>query len=275
VSIVTGYRLERSNPPGASGFAWTTIGTVTAGHNPRYGYPAPTPSDSMKGTVGRYFFRVTALTANNEEYWQSNIVSGFSVDNLAPAAVTGGVVALSNNGTVGVRWNRNTTDEDLWGYFVYRDTTSSGLLNSTTPYAQTRDTTVTDSLTLHGKKYYYKVAAVDIHGNIGVPCNEMTQTVTGVQTAIAVRPTQFALSQNYPNPFNPSTTISFSLPSRTFVTLSINDVMGRDVATIASEDLAAGNYSRQWNASGLPSGVYFYRLHAGTYTETKRLLLIK
>jgi hypothetical protein len=85
----------------------------------------------------------------------------------------------------------------------------------------------------------------------------------------------FILDQNYPNPFNPTTTISLSLPSRSFVSLKVFDVMGRDVATVVSEELPAGNYKRQWNASGFPSGVYFFRLQAGAYTETKRIVLLR
>jgi len=85
----------------------------------------------------------------------------------------------------------------------------------------------------------------------------------------------FTLQQNYPNPFNPTTTISFSISSRSFVTLKIFDVMGRDVATMVSEEMSAGNYSRQWNATDFPSGVYFYRLKVGTFTETKRLILMR
>jgi hypothetical protein len=86
---------------------------------------------------------------------------------------------------------------------------------------------------------------------------------------------EFGLAQNYPNPFNPSTTISFTIPLRSRVTLKIFDVIGREVATLVSDELTAGNYQRQWNASGFPSGVYFYRLQAGTYTDTKRLILLK
>jgi hypothetical protein len=88
-------------------------------------------------------------------------------------------------------------------------------------------------------------------------------------------PTALDLKQNYPNPFNPSTTISFSLPTKAFATLKISDVMGREVATIVSEEMSVGNYTRTWNAFGLPSGVYFCRLQAGAFTDTKRLLLIR
>jgi len=88
-------------------------------------------------------------------------------------------------------------------------------------------------------------------------------------------PVAFSLFQNYPNPFNPTTRISFSLPSRTFVSLKVYDVLGREVATVVSEELPAGSYTRQWDAKGSASGVYFYRLQAGSFVETKKMLLLK
>ena len=88
-------------------------------------------------------------------------------------------------------------------------------------------------------------------------------------------PTTFKLLQNFPNPFNPSTTIFFSLPLRSFVSLKVFDLIGKEVTTIVSEQLSAGNYSRKWNAEGLRSGVYFYQLQAGSFTETKKLILLK
>jgi len=88
-------------------------------------------------------------------------------------------------------------------------------------------------------------------------------------------PRGYSLSQNYPNPFNPSTVISFSLPWKAFVSLKIFDVLGREVSTIVSEEMPAGSYSRQWNAANMTSGVYFYRLQAGAFTETKKLVLLR
>jgi photosystem II stability/assembly factor-like uncharacterized protein len=88
-------------------------------------------------------------------------------------------------------------------------------------------------------------------------------------------PNQYLLEQNYPNPFNPSTTISFNLPSRSFISLKVFDVIGREVATIVSEELPAGNHSRQWNAANISSGIYFYSLQAGTFAQTKKLILLR
>jgi hypothetical protein len=104
----------------------------------------------------------------------------------------------------------------------------------------------------------------------------LTSIITDVPQALANQlPRGYVLSQNYPNPFNPSTTISISLPSRSPVLLKIFDLLGRHVATLVAEELPAGTHTRRWNASGMPSGVYFYRLQAGAYSETKRLLLLK
>jgi 1,4-alpha-glucan branching enzyme len=97
-------------------------------------------------------------------------------------------------------------------------------------------------------------------------------------------PTVYALEQNYPNPFNPTTTIEYQIPPSPFsekgerggfVSLTVYDLLGREVATLINERKQAGTYTQQWNAANLPSGVYFYRLKAGTYTETKKLVLLK
>ena len=90
-----------------------------------------------------------------------------------------------------------------------------------------------------------------------------------------VLPTHYVLEQNYPNPFNPSTTFSFGIPATSFVSLKIFDVMGREVATVVSGEFAPGTYKRRWNARQFSSGVYFYRLQAGRYIETKKLVVLK
>lgn len=89
-------------------------------------------------------------------------------------------------------------------------------------------------------------------------------------------PTKYGLEQNYPNPFNPSTSISFSLPENAKVTLAVYDLLGRKVATLLdNKDLNAAVHSVQFDASSLASGMYFYRIEAGTFTSIKRMMLIK
>ena len=88
-------------------------------------------------------------------------------------------------------------------------------------------------------------------------------------------PEQYVLQQNYPNPFNPTTTFSFSIPYSSFTILSVYNLLGREVATLVREKLAPSSYTLQWDASGLPSGTYFYELRAGDHKERKKMVLLK
>jgi phosphodiesterase/alkaline phosphatase D-like protein len=102
----------------------------------------------------------------------------------------------------------------------------------------------------------------------------------GVPTAVEgdpsdQQPAAYTLSQNYPNPFNPSTTINFTLPSGGFVTLEVRNVLGQLVATLVNESLPAGAHSVRFDAKGLASGTYFYRLRAGEVQEARKMILMK
>ncbi len=88
-------------------------------------------------------------------------------------------------------------------------------------------------------------------------------------------PHKYSVEQNYPNPFNPATTISFSIPSREFISLKVYDILGNEVATLVNEEKAAGEYKVTFDASNFTSGVYLYRLSAGNYTELKKMILLK
>ena len=88
-------------------------------------------------------------------------------------------------------------------------------------------------------------------------------------------PVNYILYQSYPNPFNPSTNISFSIPKKSYIILKVFDIIGREVETLANQELSAGNYTRQFFAYKLPSGIYFYRLQAGAFTQTKKFILLK
>jgi hypothetical protein len=88
-------------------------------------------------------------------------------------------------------------------------------------------------------------------------------------------PTRFALEQNYPNPFNPATNIVFQVPGLGRVSLRVYDILGREVATLVKEQKPAGKYTVTWNATSMASGVYFYRLESGSFSETKKLLLLR
>jgi len=100
-------------------------------------------------------------------------------------------------------------------------------------------------------------------------------SVSAVEIASSKLPTSYALEQNYPNPFNPSTRIGFKVQVSGFTSLRIFDLLGREVATLVNEELMPGSYEATWDAARLPSGVYFYRLQAGEFVETKKLVLMR
>jgi len=102
--------------------------------------------------------------------------------------------------------------------------------------------------------------------------NEMATDIVKEKTVI---PKEFSLAQNYPNPFNPSTTISYQLPQNGLVTLKVYDVLGNEVATLVNEEKPAGNYEAKFDASNLSSGTYIYKISAGNFIQTKKMILMK
>jgi hypothetical protein len=104
---------------------------------------------------------------------------------------------------------------------------------------------------------------------------QVNATVTGVQEKSAGVPANYVLNQNYPNPFNPSTDISFSVPRTSMVLLRVFDLLGREISTLVHDVRAAGVYHVAFDASHLPSGVYYYSLQAGNSIQSRKMILLK
>jgi hypothetical protein len=100
-------------------------------------------------------------------------------------------------------------------------------------------------------------------------------TPTDIKQETTIIPNKFILYNNYPNPFNPTTNISYSLPQTSFVTLKVFDLTGREVSTLVNEQKSAGKYEVEFNGGNLSSGIYFYRISSGNFSQTKKLVLIK
>lgn len=122
---------------------------------------------------------------------------------------------------------------------------------------------------------------IDAGVDLGIPFNGKapdlgafeSDFVAAVETA-EFTPVEFRLYQNYPNPFNPVTTITYEVPKRTRVKITLHDILGQEVMKLVDEEKAAGNYALRLNAQSLPSGIYFYKLDAGKFTRTKKMILM-
>lgn len=138
--------------------------------------------------------------------------------------------------------------------------------------------TVGNSSTEVGSKdiYLSNIGPVKIvAGNSYQDLISFSGTITDISNSKNSIPESFHLYQNYPNPFNPSTTINYSIPNTSFVTIKVYDMLGREVASLVDENKSAGNYNIKFNAGKLSSGVYFYQLKSGNYTSIKKMLLLK
>jgi photosystem II stability/assembly factor-like uncharacterized protein len=194
---------------------------------------------------------------------------------------SGGVFVTAKNGTSWTQLNSglppNAIVQSLTsvGRNIFAGTFGSGVFLSTNDGAKWTDIsagfTNLDARCLAASSTHLFAGTY----NGGVWRRSLSEIITGVENKAGRTPSRYELHQNYPNPFNPATTISFSLPTKSFVSLKVFDVLGKQVSSLASEELSAGTHSKTWNAVGLSSGVYFYRLQAGTYSETKKLNLLE
>jgi photosystem II stability/assembly factor-like uncharacterized protein len=226
-------------------------------------------------------------STNNGAIWNAaglkdtSIISlGISGTNIFAVQYLGGVLLSTNNGS---SWSAINSGHPFNScpYFAFNETNIFAAVpyygvflstdNGTSFHAMNDGltNTVVDALVVKGSNLFVGTFS---HGVWRRPLSEF---IVSVDKPASDLPTHFCLEQNYPNPFNPTTTISFSLPFKSFVSLKVFDILGKEVATIVSQELPAGTYSRQWNASKMSSGVYFYRLQAGSFTQTKRLVLLK
>lgn len=252
-------------------FDWELVGEQPAHRFNSYSFTAPTLYDSSFGTNGKHFFLVSAQTSDPNVFYDSNIDSGYSVDNLPPGWIPDLAAQMTGATTARLSWPRNHSDPDLSSYAVYRSTTSGFIPNDANRLGTSVDTTFLDYALPPTSVLYYKVRAIDIHGNEGAPSPEAALILT--EAGMEHTPAEFSLSQNYPNPFNPSTRIGYSLPQGSAVSLKMFDVLGEYLTTLVDGYQPAGTHEVEWVASDYPSGVYFYRIQAGGFTQTRKLIL--
>lgn len=149
---------------------------------------------------------------------------------------------------------------------------------------KTSDAGITWTNQNSGTKFYLNSISFNdnengwVAGDKGTILHTTDGGVTFVEHQISINqqnPNSSILDQNYPNPFNPSTSIRYSVPQTSLIQIKVYDVLGNEIETLIDEEKPAGSYEIHWDATNLPSGIYFYKLQAGTYVETKKMVLLK
>lgn len=263
---------------GSATYYWEWVGNMDAHFLEHYAYSTATKNDSMAGNPAMEYFFVSAHASDPFVYWDSAPDSGYSVDNLAPCAP----VALTGEQSfvpegLDISWEPNT-EIDISHYNVYRGLSDDFIPGSGNLLTCLPDTMIFDGDWRWDIGYYYKVSAVDIHGNESAYALFGPTDVTGEDTPEV--PLATYLEQNYPNPFNPVTTISFGLSESAFVSLRIYDAAGRTVRELVDGSREAGVYSETWDGKDgggreAASGIYFYKLVAGSHAETRKMVLLR
>jgi len=210
------------------------------------------------GTIANYIASFT----DSEDPLPVEITSFIVVQNRLDADLKWTTATEANNYGFEIERRTLTTSVNNQSSTWKKITFISGLGSTNSPH----EYTFTDR-NLSAGNYAYRIKQIDNSG-------AFTYTKEA-EVEIGLVPREFTLSENYPNPFNPSTTIQFSLPQAGFITLKIYNTLGEEIASLISEKLDAGTYTKNWNATDISSGVYFYRLHAGSFVETKKLVLLK
>jgi len=259
-------------------YYWMLVGTQDAFRLEHYSMIVKTMFDSTSVCQDYHYLQVIAHTDDPSMLWTSLPDSGYSVDNISPCPPAG-LAGEQSYQPAGLQlsWSPNT-EEDLGCYNVYRGN-SEGFVPGPGNFVNSAcDTALFDGGWSWDEGYYYKVAAVDIHGNESTYALLAPEDVTDTETP--EMPESNFLSQNFPNPFNPSTTIRFGLESPAHVRIDVYDTAGRKVCTLLNGTRDAGIYSVSWNgtvAGGGPvsSGVYFYSIRAEEYSERKKMVLIR
>lgn len=167
--------------------------------------------------------------------------------------------------TVLFSW-QTVSETNNYGFEILKNAEKIGFVPGNGTTAQPQSYAFTDDQVGNGR-FFYELIQIDFDG---------TRNVVGTREVVLdAKPGDFVLAQNYPNPFNPTTTISFSIPRKGFVKLSIFNILGNEIRTLVKKEMAAGTHQIQFDGSDLVSGVYYYKLEAAGFSEMKKFILLK
>ncbi len=196
-------------------------------------------------------------------------------------ATKGGVWSSSNNGTTWENLNPSWTNTSLWALSVTNSNIFVATNNSKIYLSTNNGTNWSDiSAGLPANIGIDEITCNSTHAfamvyQTGAVYRRPLSELIGIQPISSEVPKQFSLSQNYPNPFNPVTNINFNVKKRGLVKLAVFNSIGQEIETLINQQLSPGSFKVDWNAASHPSGVYYYKIAAGEYTETRKMILIK
>ena len=213
--------------------------------------------------VGGYFSTAGGKASPN----LSSIVVGTEIP--TPITLTSFDYAI-NNGGVTLTWHTASETENS-AFRIYRNNVLIAELDGAGNTSEPNTYEYTDDQIIPGNTYTYILADIS-YANEETKYTDKAVTISIPENNI---PTEFSLEANYPNPFNPTTAISYQLSASSNVDLSIFDMNGKEVATLVNGSKPVGYHSVKWDASNVSSGIYFYRLQAGDFVDTKKMVFMK
>jgi len=231
-------------------------------------------------TPGTYTWKVLASDSNNLSNWSEERTFTFISDvplNNPPRLIAPykGYVDHQSNFGSNLLVCSNIAGADYYVFELSPDSLFNEAGNNVIK-TTSKPQVATDDLNLSTNTWYWRVKVRNSQNETG-----WSVTWWFVYYADATKVSdskiisEYSLFQNYPNPFNPTTTINFTIPKTSFVTLKVYDLLGKEIATLVNEEKHAGSYNIEFNGKDLPSGIYLYRIYAGEYIQTKKMILMK
>ncbi|MBE2255514.1 MAG: FG-GAP repeat protein [Ignavibacteria bacterium] len=246
MNTITHYQIERSDPPGVSGFAWQTVSSQNANNNAIYSMNVFTPSDSNSNGNSTFFYRVTARTNTNGVYWRSNILSGRSIDNLAPLAPAD-LLAAGNSNSINLNWNPNN-EPDLKKYLIFKNGEF---------FKESLTISFVDTNVVQDSVYIYQVAAQDINGNISELSNPDSASLEAI--------TLFDVTVIPEGLLNISTN---TLRLRDTITAYLYDLTGSNIIDSAKGVLDSVTFKVDLEFKNANSGIYYLVIKHRNCIET-------
>jgi hypothetical protein len=249
------------------GSTWSTNERLSDYFDPHVGWP-------QQNKMGDYFHMVSdsnganlawAATFNNEQDVYYSYIADTTIIPVDLVSFSASIVAK----TITLVWS-TATELNNYGFEIQRSTEgtefySVGFVNGYGTTTKQQNYSYSDK-NLEDGKYYYRLKQIDYNGSY-----EYSDIIEVEYRAFD----SYLLEQNYPNPFNPTTTIGFGLQEKSNIKITILNAIGEEVAVVLNEEIEPGYHHVEFNAINLPSGVYFYQLKAGSFVETKKMLLLK